>query len=133
MKPEDYDEIPEEKTLSAYDMMIVGRYLTLNDHLKLPKTCKKYEFVHDQYTATPVRLETGKGLNLFNNAEEVRIYDDDPSYELFPREHARIMVRFLLYMDAVCKELGYEEEYSYIPVIVTRTNSPMSESEDKEN
>lgn len=137
---EDYDRyddrIPEMKDLSEHDMMIVGKYLTLNEHLLLPKTCKRYGLVYNQYRVTPFGLETGKELKLFNNAEEVRVYDDDPNYELLPREHARVMVRFLLYMDAVCKELGYEEDYSDALVVVTRTTTPKSEStmsEDNEN
>lgn len=127
-RPEDYDRyddrIPKRKDLSEHDMMIVGKYLTLNEHLILPKTCKRYGSVYNQYRVTPFGLETGKELKLFDNAEEVRVYDDDPNYELLPREHARVMVRFLLYMDAVCKELGYEEEYSDAIVTVTRTSTP---------
>ena len=130
-RPDDYDryddKIPKEKDLSEHDLMIVGKYLTLNDHLKLRKTCKRYGSVYNQYRVTPFGLETGKELELFENAEEVRVYDDNPSYELLPREHARVMVRFLLYMDAVCKQLGYGEEYSDALVAITRTSTPESD------
>lgn len=126
--PEDYekydDKISKNKKLREIDMMVVGKYLTLNEHAIIPRICREYRWVPEQYRVTPFGLESGKEFKLFEKAEEVRVYDDNPNYELLPKEHARIMVRFLLYMDAVCKELSYEETYSDTVIVVTRTSTP---------
>lgn len=62
------------KVLTQFEMQIVGKYLeTLNDFVKIAKTCKMYRGIFESYHMNPIPLK-GEELKFFKNIDRYSSY-----------------------------------------------------------
>ena len=107
-------ELVENKPtkLTEMEMMIIGKYVSMKDLETMKETNKEYATFCKKYNKLPNDIDDIKELDIF---ELNQIIDSNFEvqgngiYEPLSIHEAHFMVRFLLYMNEICKELGYPE------------------------
>lgn len=99
-----------EVELPGFAFLEIGKWLSTKDLLTALKTHPDYDGVITQYAYLPHDVETVEELEeydlskIFQSPMNIHF---DSTYEILSRHEAWIVVRFLLYMNEVCKECGY--------------------------
>lgn len=105
-------ELVENKPakLSQMEMMVIGKYVGIKDLETIKKTNKEYATFCKNYNKLPNDIDDIEDLD---NFELNQIIDSNFEvqgngvYEPLSIHEAHFMVRFLLYMNEICKEMGY--------------------------
>ena len=117
-QPRERDDEPENielvknkpAKLTEMEMMIIGKYVGIKDLENIRKTNKEYVFFCKLYNKIPNDIDEIEDLDKF---ELKRIIDSNFEiqgngvYEPLSIHEAHFMVCFLLYMNEICKEMGY--------------------------
>lgn len=96
--------------LSQFEIMVLGKYLPTKDITKIVKTNSDYKNTIGQFKYLPHDVDTLDELLQYDLNEIMKspiIVHNDGYLHTLRRTDAWFMVRFLLYMDTVCEELGY--------------------------
>lgn len=102
--------VEHKPKLSQFEVMVLGKYLPTKDITNIVKTNSEYKNTIGQFQYLPHDVDTLDELLQYDLNEIMKspiIVHNDGYLHTLRRTDAWFMVRFLLYMDAVCEELGY--------------------------